>query len=79
MEQQFFFMFWAGEMAQWLRALAALLEDLGSIPSTHITAYTACDSTSREPNPHFWPLLASGTHVVHKYTCRQDIHTHKIK
>jgi hypothetical protein len=26
----------AGEMVQWLRALTALPEDLGSIPSTHI-------------------------------------------
>jgi hypothetical protein len=30
----------AGEMAQWLRALAALPEDPGSIPSTHMTAHT---------------------------------------
>ena len=28
----------AGEMAQWLRTLAVLPEDLGSIPSTHMTA-----------------------------------------
>jgi hypothetical protein len=29
----------AGEMAQWFRALAALLEDLGSILSTHMAAH----------------------------------------
>ena len=29
----------AREIAQWLRALAALPEDLGSIPSTNVTAY----------------------------------------
>ena len=29
----------AGEMAQWLRALAALPEDPGSVPSTHMTAF----------------------------------------
>ena len=28
-----------GEMTQWLRAVAALLEDLGLIPSTHIAAH----------------------------------------
>ena len=28
----------AGEMAQWLRALSALAEDPGSIPSTHMVA-----------------------------------------
>jgi hypothetical protein len=35
--------FWAGEMAQWLRALAALLEVLSSIPDNHTwltTIYT---------------------------------------
>jgi hypothetical protein len=31
-------MWWAGEMAQWLRALAAFLEDLGSVPSTSVLA-----------------------------------------
>jgi hypothetical protein len=29
----------AKEMAEWLRALAALPEDLGLIPSTHMVAY----------------------------------------
>jgi hypothetical protein len=28
-----------GEMAQWLRVLDVLPEDLGSIPNTHMTAY----------------------------------------
>jgi hypothetical protein len=28
-----------GEMAQWIRALAALAEDLGLIPSIHIMAH----------------------------------------
>lgn len=27
--------FWAGELAQWVRALAALVEDTGSVPCTH--------------------------------------------
>jgi hypothetical protein len=29
----------AGEMAQWLRVHAALAEELGLIPSSHIDAY----------------------------------------
>jgi hypothetical protein len=29
----------AGEMSQWLRVLAALPEDPGSIPSTHMIAH----------------------------------------
>jgi hypothetical protein len=30
---------WAGEMAQWLRALTVLLEVLSSIPSNHMVAH----------------------------------------
>ena len=29
----------AGEMAQWLRVLAILPEDPGSVPSTHVVAH----------------------------------------
>jgi hypothetical protein len=39
-------MYWAGEMAQRLRALAALPEVLSSIPSMHIAAHN-CNSGSR--------------------------------
>jgi hypothetical protein len=28
-----------GEMAQWLKGLAALAEDLGSIPNTHLVVH----------------------------------------
>jgi hypothetical protein len=31
--------YWAGEMAQWLRALTALPEVLSSIPSNHVVAH----------------------------------------
>jgi hypothetical protein len=30
---------WAGEIAQWLRALTALLEVLSSVPCTHMVAH----------------------------------------
>lgn len=36
---EYYFVYGAGELAQWLRALAALSEDLGSILSTHMQAY----------------------------------------
>jgi hypothetical protein len=32
-------MFWAGEMAQWLRAMTALPEVLSSVPSNHMVAH----------------------------------------
>jgi hypothetical protein len=54
----------AGEMDQWLKALAALPEDLGSIPSTHVAAY----------NSSFGNLTPSCRH-----TCRQNMSAHEIK
>jgi hypothetical protein len=42
----------SGETAQWLRALAALLEDLGLIPSTHIgNSQLSATLASGEPTP----------------------------
>jgi hypothetical protein len=39
---------WPGEIALWLRALVALPEDLGSIPSTHMAAHEfVCNSSCR--------------------------------
>jgi len=68
------------EMAQWLRALAALLEDPSSIPSTHITWWltTVCNSIFRASST-FWPPWVSGTQVEHRLICRQNTHTHRIK
>jgi hypothetical protein len=43
-------------MAQWLRALAAFLEDLGSVPSTYMVAHIICLSSSvlQEHQAHVW-------------------------
>ena len=43
-----------GETAQWLRALAALAEDLRSILSTHVAQNR--NSSSRGSDALFWPL-----------------------
>lgn len=42
----------AGEVAQWLEALAALSEDLGSIPSIYVAAHNCPhhNSDSRGPD-----------------------------
>jgi hypothetical protein len=48
-------------MAQWLRAMAVLPEDLGLISSTYMTHN--CNSSSRAPLPLLWPLWVSGTCV----------------
>ena len=48
----------AGEMALWLRTLAALAGDLVSIPSSHMAANNHLDSSSRGPHTLFWHLQA---------------------
>jgi hypothetical protein len=50
----------AGEMALWLRGIAAPVEDPGSVPSTHHVRQlpTACNFRSKRPNALFWPLQA---------------------
>lgn len=45
-----------GEMAQWCRTLTALLEDLGSSPSTHIGAHKHLNSNPGGSDALFWPL-----------------------
>ena len=55
-----------GEVAQCLRALAALVEDPGSIPRTHdMVTYSFCNSGSRR----FSPSSDFCMYVVHRHTC----------
>lgn len=49
-------------MVQWVRALAVLAKDPGSIPSTHMEV-------------HY--LLSTSTLVMYRCTNRQNTHTHK--
>ena len=63
-------------MAQWLQALVALAEDLGSIPITHKMVY----NSSREPNILFWPPWALCTNKVHSiHADKAFTHTKSIK
>ena len=58
----------AGVMAHWLRTLAALPEDLGSIPSTYMAV-------------HKLPVTPVLGYVApsHRHACRQNISAHEIK
>ena len=57
----------AKKPARQFRALAALAEDSGSVPSTHIRQLTAlCDATYRESDGFSRLPPASGTHAAHK-------------
>lgn len=59
-----------GKMAQWLRALTFLTEDLGPLPSSHSRWQTLVI-----PVPGIWCLLLTlekpGTHTVPIHTCKQ--------
>lgn len=62
-------------MAKMLRAQAILLEDPDPIPSTHMVT-TVCNYRSTGD-----PTLPSGLrgcrlHAVHRFTCRQNTHSH---
>ena len=50
-------------MAQWLRALAALPEDLGAIPSTQVASQLAAALVSGM-DAFFWPLKEQDPHTV---------------
>lgn len=67
---------WGWRNAQELRVLVVLLGDLELIPNTHTDTY---NSSSRESNTLFWPLLVPGTYKLHSHACRQSNYTHKIK
>ena len=64
-------------MAQWLRALAALSEDPGLIPSIHMVAHDHIYVTPATGDQ----MLSSGCcghyrHIAHRHTCRPNTHTH---
>ena len=54
-------------MAQWLRALVALPEDWGSIPSTHRAAH------------NFLSFQFQGTQQLHTDICSHNMHAHEMK
>lgn len=63
----------AREMAQWLKILATLSEDLGLISSKYGWLTIVCNSTSRGCDILFWPLRAPGMNMVHIHTGKTPI------
>jgi hypothetical protein len=64
----------AKEMTQWLRALVALAENPGLIPSTHMAAHSICNSSPKESDT-FWPsqvLRPCGKHPCKPDTIKED-------
>ena len=69
----------AGEMAQWLGALAALIEDPGYFPTPTRQPTAFSNSSSRGSDALFWPLWVPGMLMVHRQTCKQSTHMCKKK
>jgi L-lactate utilization protein LutB len=63
-------------MAQWLKALAGLLEDPGLAPSTHMVAHN-CNSSARDPMPSSG--LCGHCMLVMNIHMQSKILIHKIK
>ena len=63
-------------LERWLQTFPALVEDRSSVPLTSKWLTTTCDSSSRKLITLFWPLQASGMHVVRIHTQRQNTDTH---
>lgn len=64
------------EIAWWLTALAALPQNLHSVPSTHMACHTIYDTTSRGSDALSDLCGLSGIHVVHRYMVENHTHVH---
>lgn len=60
-------------MVQWLTTLAALIENLGSVSSTDVAAYSSLQY-QMTPCLLLSSMCARNTHGIHTY--RGSIHTH---
>lgn len=65
----------AAEMAQWFRAVTAFPEDMRS-DSQHPMAAHNIYNISYRGYDTFW--LRPGSHTVHRHTCSQNTHAHKM-
>lgn len=69
----------AREVDQRSGALVALAGNPCSTPSTHMATHNHVKLQSRGSDAFSWPPRAQGIYTVHRHTCQQDTHTHKIK
>lgn len=66
----------AGEMAGLIRALDALPEHLGFIPSIYPAVHDYLAPQSWGSVTLFWPPRVLGTYEVHRQACRPNTHMH---
>ena len=62
------------EMAWWSRALVTLLGNANSILAPTWQLITICNSSPQGFDTFFRPAWVSGMYVVHRHTCKQNIH-----
>jgi hypothetical protein len=65
-------------MAQELSALTALPGDLSVIPRSDMVAHN-CLTVPEDPTEDHSSIFRHCTHLVHRYTCKQNTHTCIIK
>ena len=70
---------WAGEMAQWLRALVAFAENLDSVPSTYKAAHNHLEGSSGESGALFWLPQVLHAYGAQTKRHRGSTHTHGLK
>lgn len=68
----------AVEMAQQLGLWLLLQMAPVQFPAHTWLFIITCNSGFRGSDALFWPPLALNVHTVHRHTCTQNIHTHKI-
>lgn len=64
-------------IGQWLKALVALVGDLGSVLRVHTSAQSSGPPIPGDSVPSFDLQTSMYTHTcVHRYACKQNNHTH---
>lgn len=66
-------------MTEWLRTLDALLETQIWFLAWTLWLTTTCNYSSRRSGAQSWLPWAPDPSMMHRYTCRQNTHTHTHK
>lgn len=62
-----------------VKSIAAFIEDVGSVPSTHMVVQTVYNPRLRRLDACSWPLQALGMHLVYEHSCRKTLILIKLR
>lgn len=68
----------AGKMALWLRALVLAVEEDFAQHQNHNSQLSVTQVASKWSDVSFWLPLAPGTHMMHRYICRENTHKTQV-